>query len=252
VSTHLFFLYVPELASCKNLAAGTSLSLPLPDLARRIYTILRLKNGEEIELFCKDFILAVRVENSPRPDKTFACTITRFKPTAARQSQLTAAIGLTKKESFEEVVHHATVAGATHILPVVTAKSRHCFLNEREAERLTAILIAACEQSKNHQLPQLLKPAPLAAVLKQTTHSLRIGFEAGHAPFTSLLAALTAAPDKNVSLFIGPEGGFTEEECAQLTESGCLFYALTPTILRTQEATCLAVGAASCILFGRK
>ncbi len=41
---------------------------------------------------------------------------------------------------------------------------------------------------------------------------------------------------------IGPEGDLTKEEKAYLKEQGFLFCALTPTVLRAQQAVALGLG----------
>jgi 16S rRNA (uracil1498-N3)-methyltransferase len=43
-----------------------------------------------------------------------------------------------------------------------------------------------------------------------------------------------------VSLFIGPEGGFSEEEAALAREAGCVAVSLGPRILRSETAGIVA------------
>jgi 16S rRNA (uracil1498-N3)-methyltransferase len=48
---------------------------------------------------------------------------------------------------------------------------------------------------------------------------------------------------KNIAVFIGPEGGFTDEEVNIASEKGAFQVTLGPRILRTETAgfTCLAI-----------
>ena len=51
-----------------------------------------------------------------------------------------------------------------------------------------------------------------------------------------------------MSLFIGPEGGFSEDEVAQARVSGCVFAGLGPRVLRVETAA--VVASARILLFG--
>ena len=48
---------------------------------------------------------------------------------------------------------------------------------------------------------------------------------------------------QSISIVIGPEGGLSADEQATLSSAGAQCYALTPTILRAQEAVAVCVGA---------
>jgi len=240
-SAHLFFLYA-GLSLDDALATAPSFSLASPDLAHRVYTVLRLRPGEHVQLFSDAHVATLTLTASPRPKHLITGmlqTVTRIAPAPQK---ITAAIGLLKKESFEEAVHHATVTGAHAIAPLITEKSRRGWLHEREPERLRTLITAAAEQAKNPRIPQLLNPIRLTDLSKQPP-SVRIGFDAAstHTMHEYVHdAALISAPE--VCVFIGPEGGFTEQELQHLTAQGTTFYRLTSTILRTQEATCVALG----------
>ena len=47
----------------------------------------------------------------------------------------------------------------------------------------------------------------------------------------------------NISVTLGPEGGFSSEEEDLLHQANFTPYRLTPTILRSREAVCLGLGA---------
>ena len=49
-------------------------------------------------------------------------------------------------------------------------------------------------------------------------------------------AALRAHPCRRIAIVIGPEGGFSEEEIAILTEKGAASVSLGTRILRTETA----------------
>jgi 16S rRNA (uracil1498-N3)-methyltransferase len=51
---------------------------------------------------------------------------------------------------------------------------------------------------------------------------------------------------KNIGIFIGPEGGFEEEETKKAEENGIILSGMGPRILRTETAPLCAL---SCIMF---
>jgi len=246
-NTHLFSLYVGTTLEKKHYTPDTCITIRSPELARRMFTILRLNTGERIQLFSEFCVLIIALEPSSRPKDTIVGRVIDCTPITPAPHQQYACIGLLKKESFEEAVHHATVTGATHIVPIITAKSRKCWLNPREAERLGTIMIAACEQSKNYQIPILASPQKLDDVLRTNTNALSIGFESTGAPFSDVLEIITQTAEGALQFFIGPEGGFTQAEYFLMQSAGVSFYQLTPTILRSQEAVCLAGGLISAL-----
>ena len=243
-SPHLFCVYAHDLLGTELHKPSSLITLRSPELTHRLITVLRLEVGEQVQLFSHNQILIVELEKSPRPKDTIVGRVLTAQRNTPAHTNVYACIGLLKKESFEEAVHHAAVTGATHIVPLVTTKSRKGWLNEREAERLTPILIAACEQSKNYQIPLLLAPQTIEkhVLLLKSKPSLAIGFESTGKPFTALLATMQKTKTESIHYFIGPEGGFTPPEIALLEETHTDFYTLIPTILRSQEAVCVAGG----------
>jgi len=243
---HLFFLFAGEALNAVPPTRTGILSIPSKELAHRIYNVLRLQPGEKLQLFSSTLILTVSVLASPRPKDTFCAEVESAEKITHQAQKTAVAIGFLKKESFEEAAHHAAVTGASEIIPLITAKSRRAWLHENEKIRLESIIVAACEQAKNPHIPRLGNPQKLESCLRSYESWSKIAFEAGSAHPLKDIGSQSADPDKKNILFFGPEGGFTTEEEAFLEQEGTLFYRLTPTILRTQEAVCLAVGFFNC------
>ncbi len=247
--SHLFYLYIGDLMPKKRIAVGDQLTLISKELAHRLNTVLRLHAGEIVQLFSAEQVLTIELASSARPKDTICGTVTAIEKIEKATHTIIAAIGLLKKESFEEAVHHATVTGATHIVPLVTTKSRKDWLHERELERLKGVIIAACEQSKNRHIPTLFDPKILSAATTLWPHAYTIGFEAHCGrPTNILIQDLSAKKPPEAKIFIGPEGGFTAEELTFLGAHGIQLYELTQTVLRSQEAVCVAVGIVSATL----
>lgn len=244
---HLFFLYTPLIDTLPSCNKGTTITLHSKELAHRLSTVLRLRAGELVQLFSQKQVITITLAQSARPKDTVTGTVVAHELTGAPPRNLVAAIGFLKKESFEEAVHHASVAGATVIIPLITEKSRKSWAHNHEQARLEGIVVAACEQSKNRHMPALTPPQKLPDLLAAKRDGLQVFFEAGGPPLISLLNYTQQQQPALITLFFGPEGGLTAAELALLIAAQAIPCALTPTILRTQEAVCVGLGALASI-----
>ena len=97
-------------------------------------------------------------------------------------------------------------------------------------------------QSGRGMVPQVLAPAPLAA-------ALQIAAGEGHVLFLYERAVLSLKEGLRdtggrLFVFIGPEGGFAEEEAKLARSLGAKICSLGPRILRTETAPIAALSAA--------
>lgn len=141
-------------------------------------------------------------------------------------SPLILALALVKKDTFETVARCATELGVTHILPVLSARSEKKNLN---FERLHVICTEAAEQSGRGDVPQILD-------ITSHLEALDIYRDAQH-----LVGSLSGAPyTKTTSgarvVWIGPEGGWTEDEEALFKNHNATLVHLTPTTLKADTA----------------
>lgn len=152
-------------------------------------------------------------------------------------------------EKMDWIIQKAVELGVTRIQPVMTARSIVHLSDERSSRRLQhwhKIVIAACEQCGRNRLPHMLPLIPLPEWLshKKTNHSpndLHLVFS------TTATHGLRniAAPSINahVSMVIGPEGGFTEDEETAILHTEFIPIRLGPRILRTETAALAALAA---------
>ena len=246
---HLFslFTYKP-LPSIDRLGVGQRLILLDPDLWHRVVHVLRLDAGEQCWVF--DESLCVLIELDAFTKKGVVQTIIRDSKTITPlKPDITLYQGLLRREAMESVAYFAAQMGVTRLIPLVTEKvQRSHWGGAREIERLKKIMIAACEQSKQYAIPEISEPmefAQLSAVVQEavTAKSKIFYCESDGQPFIELLRDVNATAYQSISIVIGPEGGLSADEQATLSSAGAQCYALTPTILRAQEAVAVCVGA---------
>ncbi len=138
-------------------------------------------------------------------------------------------VALLKGDKLSEVVRAATELGATRIQPLITRHSVPKEMGEGKLRRLKAIAKEAAKQSGRLRVPEVLPPIPLKAVPE---------VEQGLVAHVGARALVREVLDlnRNLSLAVGPEGGFAEEEVALLKERGFAPVSLGRRILRAETA----------------
>jgi 16S rRNA (uracil1498-N3)-methyltransferase len=138
-------------------------------------------------------------------------------------------VALLKGDKLSEVVRAATELGATRIQPLITRHTVPKEMGEGKLRRLKAIAKEAAKQSGRLRVPEVLPPIPLKAVPE---------VEQGLVAHVGARALVREVLDlnRNLSLAVGPEGGFAEEEVALLKERGFAPVSLGRRILRAETA----------------
>jgi 16S rRNA (uracil1498-N3)-methyltransferase len=138
-------------------------------------------------------------------------------------------VALLKGDKLSEVVRAATELGATRIQPLITRHSVPKEMGEGKLRRLKAVAKEAAKQSGRLRVPEVLPPIPLKAVPE---------VEQGLVAHVGARALVREVLDlnRNLSLAVGPEGGFAEEEVALLKERGFAPVSLGRRILRAETA----------------
>ncbi len=146
---------------------------------------------------------------------------------------------LPQRERFELIVQKLTEVGVTRIVPYESQRSitqQERDAGQKKSHRWPEVVLRAAKQCRRAMLPELFATCSWDAALAEARHAdLRLLFYEGRQT-RSLRAALHGESPRRVALFVGPEGGFTEEELAELQALDVLPVSLGPRILRTETA----------------
>lgn len=148
-------------------------------------------------------------------------------------------MGAVKQSAWEEILRHATELGVIRIVRVESdrAVARLGAKAEKKAARWREILIEACKQSANPQLPQLALASSVAEAVADPQLPPRgmVAQLTGDpvAPGEAFQTLGSAGP---LAVWVGPEGDFTAEETAAIRASGALPVSLGPCVLRAETA----------------
>jgi 16S rRNA (uracil1498-N3)-methyltransferase len=149
---------------------------------------------------------------------------------------------LLPRERFEQALSRSTETGISRFVPMRTHRTV-AKIDDRDwsgrSERLRAIAREAAEQSERSRVPEIGAPMSFGSAIDAAVRSgaTLVAWERGE---TSLdrdrLAADVNGPGGAVSIVIGPEGGFTDDEIALATSRGAQLVWLGPRILRSETA----------------
>jgi 16S rRNA (uracil1498-N3)-methyltransferase len=202
------------------------------ELNNQIKNVLRLVIGEQVILSAGDEqeVLA-EIENLNKDEVSFK-VLEQRKNLAEADNFVTLYCSILKRENFELVVQKATECGVKEIVPIISARTVKTGL---KSERLTKIIKEASEQSGRGLVPRLDEAISLSDALKSAkTNDLNLFFDASGEKLTQLVIG------KNIGIFIGPEGGWTDKEISLAKEHGCKIVSLGPLILRGETAAIVA------------
>jgi len=140
-------------------------------------------------------------------------------------------------DRFEWILEKATEIGVDLIQPIVTQHSERKRIRN---DRLNRVLESAMKQSLRAWLPRLEELLPFEeAVLRQHLNYASYIAYLGEAN-TPLLRDRYEKGD-SVSIFIGPEGGFSPAEAKTILDTDGEYVSLGPNRLRTETAAIAAV-----------
>ncbi len=149
--------------------------------------------------------------------------------------------GLPKADKMEPIILRSVELGVFQIVPVLM-KRTIVRLDDRKAERRTerwnAISLSAAKQSKRGIIPRVNEPADWqeALNLAESCDHIIVPYENADGISYTRQVIGAVAPGQIAAVFIGPEGGFEEEEIQDLKEAGAKIISLGHRILRTETA----------------
>jgi len=171
--------------------------------------------------------------------------------TAARSSApLRLAAALPKGNSFDQVVRQATELGVTHIYPLLSDRTL-LKPSHNKLSRWQRIAQEASEQSERITVPEISPPLDFRQFIAQSDwQGIRyICATRQNSPhlLSKIQSTLLSVDSPDVTLLIGPEGGWTPIEITVATENNYEIVSLGSAILRavTASVTALSLVAAA-------
>ena len=203
---------------------------------------LRIRVGDYITVFDglgHDYSCRVK---EIKKDKTLLELLDTSENACETAIFVTLYLSVIKQDRFELAVQKATELGVKKIVPVYsTFTQRNVSLN---FDRLNKIAISACEQCGRSRVPIIDQPLDFDGLLDRAKKTYMI-FPWEREMHGNIQTAIDINKT-DISVFVGPEGGITEEEKNKLTDIGAKSVTLGARILRAETA---AIAALSVIFY---
>ena len=206
-----------------------------------IKNVLRMHPGEQIVILDGSG-MEYRCEIEAIAEEVLARILEAKKTEAELSVRLLLFQGLPKKDKMELIIQKAVELGVSEIIPVLTkrtvVKLEDKKKEQKKLERWQAIAEAAAKQSGRGIIPKVSEAVKFAEAVKQakTLDEALIPYELAEGMDEARERIRGLHDKKNIGIFIGPEGGFEEDEIALAAEAGIHPITLGKRILRTETA----------------
>ena len=231
---------LPRIHCDLRLGPGAQFALA-PEAAQHVAKSLRLKAGDTIVVFDGrggEYDAAIQRVEKDRVD---------VKLGGFRDADVEAPLrvglvqGLPEADKMDWIIQKAVELGVGWVQPIVCDRSVVRLAGERAARREAhwrRVAVAACEQSGRNRIPEVRPTLGFQSWVAVPASAPRWVLTPG-AP----ALAAQPAPDGDLELLIGPEGGLSEREMDLAISQGGISVGLGPRVLRAETAPIAALAA---------
>ena len=207
-----------------------SFALSSPEQVRQISVVLGMKPGENLILF-ENGGADIVVEIVGIDKETVTVKKLMSNPVTPVPRKLIAAVAITKGDTFEWVVQKLTEIGVSEIVPIISTRT---VKQDVRIERLQNISNEALELCGGNQVVTIHPPIALAECQEK--------FQIPAVVFDTATTQVTppVLPHELI-MYLGPEGGWDNDERASFASAGVQVLSLGPRMMRTETAA--VVGA---------
>ena len=206
-----------------------------------IKNVLRMKLGEKLTVNDGEGWQYLCEVESYEADMAVLHIVEKSKAETELSSRIYLFQGLPKQDKMELIVQKAVELGAYQVIPVST-KRAVVKLDAKKAgkkvERWQQIAVSAAKQAGRGIVPTVGEVCTYAQALKMAEELdvVLIPYELAEGIEETKQIIAGIRPGQSVGIFIGPEGGFEEEEVALAAKAGAKPVTLGKRILRTETA----------------
>jgi len=205
------------------------------DTAHHLINVMRVKPGDNLILCdgaCTDFTAVI--ESVKKYEVVYKILSESSSLTEPRVF-ITLYQALPKGDKLDLIVQKCVELGVSRIVPVETARCVSKISGTKKMARLQKVAQSAAEQSMRGIIPQVCDLVPFAKAEKSA------GAIVAYEKETEVMLNQLPSDAPNLDVWIGPEGGFTQEEITTLVSHGAKTVSLGPRILRTETAAIATV-----------
>ena len=210
--------------------------------AHHLIHVLRAEVGTSVELIDgRGFLWSARV-GEKLGNRVRLVEVSLLSETAGPRVRLTLIQALCKSDRLSWILQKATELEVSEIYLVQGRRSVVRISQDRtraKLERWRTILVNAAKQCRRPTIPKLYPPLECREVCETVESDLKLLLQASSRA-VSLKKLLRGKCWPSVAFAVGPEGGWTEEECQTFLDSGFQSIQLGNSTLRTETAATVA------------
>jgi 16S rRNA (uracil1498-N3)-methyltransferase len=220
-----------------------------PAQARHAREVLRLQEGDEIELFDDAGAIATGTLVFVG-SKELAALVKRLDPPQSSAGlRVTVASAVPKGERADWMVEKLSELGVAAFIPLSTERSVVKPEGKNKVDRWIRIATESAKQSRRAGVMRVDELRTVADVVREQRPALYLSTAPDAKPIQSVLSG--DGDLETLMFLIGPEGGWTDAEIQLFATSGIQAAKLTSTILRIETAA-IAAAAVSLVLHDGK
>ena len=216
----------------------------LGEHAAHLSKVLRAQVGQQFDIAANGSVRAGEITSITNGRVEF---LLREEVTAATgQREVILFLSIFKFDRMEWAIEKATELGVESIVPVIARRTESHLASAvtKRVERWRRIARESSQQSRRISEPVVSGPLKLKDAIA-TIQGFRIVLSEHESPSRlSLKHLLSDRPEESLTIAIGPEGGWTEEELEVFEKNGWLSASLGSTILRAETAAIAALAIA--------
>ena len=214
----------------------------LGENAEHLSRVLRARVGQQFEIATPSGVRMGEIVEIEPQRVVFSTSDLPPRELEQHGAQIHLYLAIFKFDRFEWAVEKCTELGASSIVPVIAARTDTHLASaaRKRVARWRRIVHEAAQQSRRDAVPKVADPEKIGAaiseasgkrvVLAETELEHRLADLVGHA--------------SEVSLAVGPEGGWTESELASFAQNQWAKASLGSAILRAETAAIAALAIA--------
>lgn len=200
--------------------------------SRKLKTVLRAEQGDIVEVLTNEYLAEGEIYIAGK--RGVQVRILKSRSVIKPDYKFTVYQCVAKREYMDFIIEKYSELGVTDIIPVISNRSLDS-LKSSAYERYVQIAKEAAMQCEREVVAEIHPAQKLERIKPSADENILFHERQGE----KYMPEITS---KNISMIIGPEGGFTDKEYNYLINAGFKAYTPIDTILKAETAAVLFAG----------